>query len=68
MKIFRGGADTLQGAISIATTEQNLRNRVILSDDAKSRSNDRATSMKVDHYRHIKYFKCKKVCTQPKNI
>lgn len=60
MKIFRDRPDTLQGAISIATTEQNLRNRVSLSDDAKSRSNDTETPMEVDHYRHIKCFKCKK--------
>lgn len=63
MKILRDNPDTLQGAISIATKEQNLRARVNHSSTFHSaqKSERREEPMEVDHYRPIKCFKCKKI-------
>ena len=47
MKILRDLPDTLQGAVVIATTEQNLRNRVQLSHNTTQKE----TPMEIDHSR-----------------
>ena len=48
MKIFRDQPDTLQGAVVIATNEQNLRARVQLSH---SYTTVKETPMEIDHSR-----------------
>ena len=52
MKILRDLPDTLQGAVVIATTEQNLRNRVQLSH---SNTTQKDTPMEIDHSRGQKF-------------
>ena len=52
MKILRDQPDTLQGAVVIATTEQNLRNRVQLSH---SNTTQKETPMEIDHSRGQKF-------------
>ena len=52
MKIFRDQPDTLQGAVVIATNEQNLRARVQLSH---SYTTVKETLMEVDHSRGQKF-------------
>ena len=51
MKILRDLPDTLQGAVVIATTEQNLRNRVQLSHNTTQKE----TPMEIDHSRGQKF-------------
>ena len=69
MKILRDNPDTLQGAISIATKEQNLRARVNLSSSFHPpyKSERREELMEVDHYRPVKCFKCRKTGHTKKN-
>ena len=69
MKILRDNPDTLQGAISIATKEQNLRARVNLSSSFHPpyKSERREEPMEVDHYRPVKCFKCHKTGHTKKN-
>ena len=52
MKIFRDQPDTLQGAVVIATNEQNLRARVQLSH---SYTTAKETPMEIDHSRGQKF-------------
>lgn len=52
MKILRDQPDTLQGAIAIATNEQNLRTRVQMSHGSAQR---KETPMEVDHSRGQKF-------------
>ena len=51
MKILRDLPDMLQGAVVIATTEQNLRNRVQLSHNTTQKE----TPMEIDHSRGQKF-------------
>ena len=51
-KILRDIPNTLQGAISIATNEQNLRARVELSHPVRNEQ-----PMGVDHSRNRRFFK-----------
>ena len=51
MKILRDLPDTLQGAVVIATTEQNLKNRVQLSHNTTQKE----TPMEIDHSRGQKF-------------
>lgn len=62
MTILRRGPDTLQAAISLATTEQNLKQRVNLATGSKKHyvNNDVPQPMEVDHSRTLKCYKCKK--------
>lgn len=62
MKILRDNPNTLQGAITIATKEQNLRARVNLSTNFNwhNKSERKEEPMEVDHYRPLRCFKCKK--------
>ncbi len=65
MKILRDNPATLQGAIAIATKEQNLRARVNLScsysaNRPERRYERREEPMEVDHVRPIRCYKCKK--------
>lgn len=50
LKILRDRPDTLQGAISIATNEQNLRARVALSHSSRQE-----TPMEIDHSRNKRF-------------
>ena len=61
MTILRKKPDNLQEAISTATNEQNLWARVHLSgtNPSTQKSDVRGTPMEVDHYRHLKCYKCK---------
>ena len=52
MKILKDLPDTLQGAVVIATTEQNLRNRVQL---LHSNTTQKETDIKIDHSRGKKF-------------
>lgn len=65
MKILRDNPDTLQGAISIATKEQNLRARVNQSSSfhsgRKIERKEEPMEVDVDHYRPLQCFKCKKM-------
>lgn len=63
MKILRDRPDTLQAAIAIATSEQNLRARVNLSTTyhTSHKPEARGIPMEVDHFRPLKCFKCKKL-------
>lgn len=58
LTILRRNPDNLQGAINIATTEQNLKKRVGLS--GRYEHHDKPTPMEVDHSRPLKCFKCKR--------
>ena len=51
LKILRNRPNTLQGAISIATNEQNLRARVALSHQVRNEQ-----PMEVDHSRNRRFF------------
>ena len=52
MKILRDQPNTLQGAITISTNEQNLRNRVQMSHTTQhAQTTSGHTPMKVDHSR-----------------
>ena len=52
LKILRDRPNTLQGAISIATNEQNLRARVALSHPVRNEQ-----PMEVDHSRNRRFFR-----------
>ena len=52
LKILRDSPDTLQGAISIATNEQNLRARVALTHPVRNE-----TPMEVDHARNRRFYR-----------
>lgn len=61
LKILRDQPATLQGAIAIATNEQNLRARVSMSGLGRSGvdTHVRGTPMEVDHSRGQRYFQYK---------
>ena len=52
LKILRDRPNMLQGAISIATNEQNLRARVALSHPVRNEQ-----PMEVDHSRNWRFFR-----------
>ena len=60
LRILRVKPDTLQGAISLVTEEQNLRRRVGLADHDSARLGD-PSEMEIDHSRPMHCFNCHKL-------
>ena len=69
LKILRDNPDTLQGAISFATKEQNLRARVNFSSSFHPpyKSERRDEPLELDHYRPLKCHKCHELGHTKKN-
>ena len=64
LTILRKSPGTLQEAMNIAVTENNLRQRIGTSRGPvvpKARIEDKYEPMEIDHFRGMRCFKCKKV-------